>query len=92
MKRENIVKLLRSGTVASDEDNKAFKEYLTQKITLTECMKRFKENNRIEDEDFKEITEDEFEKFLLSLGWYLDEDEYIENGDIKRMKNGKGKN
>ena len=92
MKRENIVNLLRKGTVASDEDNKAFKEYLTQKITLKECMERFKENNRIEDEDFEEITEDEFEKFLLSLGWYLDEDEYIENGDIKRMKNGKGKN
>lgn len=65
---EPIAMMLEKGKNKSERDIANFKRYEQGKITIEECMQKFKTNHHIIHIDIRM-----FKSWLRSLGWYRDE-------------------
>lgn len=66
-KNMDFAKLLRKTDKAVREDQKTFNAWFRKEITTEECIKRFKENNKIKSDFIIDV--ELFEYWLYGLGY-----------------------
>lgn len=68
-----ICKLLWPTPLAADRDKGTFNNWMDGVITTKQAIREFKENNHLENDE--EIDEDEFIKWLKTIGYWRGEHE-----------------
>ena len=64
-----IQRNIKRGKGHEDRDKRNFEYYANGRIDVAEAKYRFKENNGMSYEDYADIPDEDFERWLNEIGW-----------------------